>query len=218
MKPPPVTQQPPSVGGTQSTVVLSSTHAPQAAACVPAPQAGALVQVLLPFESLVHVNVLPPIPLCPGEPEEPEELDAPEEPEEPEEPVVEVSPAFLSWPGEPAEFPFVGLVPPMSDDEGEPELELLDVEPDDELVEPEEPAEPDEPEVSAVPEPEDAQYGRSLTKSHSEGGFAPPKSLEVLCGPLPLPPALLLPPLLPGPVGVELPLPVVEPPDGLAPP
>jgi hypothetical protein len=101
MKPPPVTQQPPSLGGTQSEVSVESTQAPHAAGFWPGPQlVGAdVVQVVLPALSFSHVywwlGALPELPL-------------PDEPLEPEEPAV--SPAFFAWPGD--VLPPLFVVPP----------------------------------------------------------------------------------------------------------
>jgi hypothetical protein len=56
MKPPPVTQQPPSAGETQSSAAPSSTHAPQADAWVPAPHVGVVSHAVSPVcMSFVHV-------------------------------------------------------------------------------------------------------------------------------------------------------------------
>jgi histone-lysine N-methyltransferase MLL2 len=59
-KPPPVIQQPPSVGGTQSADVPSGTHAPQFAGWVPGSHVGGCVQVTPPLSFGVHVHGGPP--------------------------------------------------------------------------------------------------------------------------------------------------------------
>src|SRR5688500_12924978 len=58
MYPPPVTQHPPAVGGTQSfeSPSASGTHAPHADGCVPSAQIGTLSHFLLPFLSSTHLN------------------------------------------------------------------------------------------------------------------------------------------------------------------
>src|ERR1019366_6765268 len=48
MKPPPVTQQPPLEGGTQSSVVVSGTHAPHALGWLPSLHCGGWVQATRP--------------------------------------------------------------------------------------------------------------------------------------------------------------------------
>jgi hypothetical protein len=56
MNPPPVTQQPPAVGGTQSDALSSSlTHAPHGAGCVPGLHSGSLVQLMLPSLLFWHL-------------------------------------------------------------------------------------------------------------------------------------------------------------------
>src|SRR5512140_1435413 len=78
MKPPPVTQQPPSAGGLQSPSLLpSGTHAPQADGWVPGRQTGGLVHTVLPLASVSHCQPpplwsVPPLLLPPEPP-----LDAP---------------------------------------------------------------------------------------------------------------------------------------------
>jgi hypothetical protein len=145
MKPPPVIQQPPSVGGTQSPpdVSLSSTHAPHAAACVPGAHSGVEVQMRLPLSSFVQFQLLPP----PPEPEPPLDelapplLDELAPPLEELELVPSVVPPFFVWPGT-SQFDFVQSVP---------------VSPDDEDVAPEVPPDEDEDVAPEVPPDEDEE-------------------------------------------------------------
>jgi hypothetical protein len=61
MKPPPVTQQPPAEGGTQSPDVSFGTHAPHALGCVPGVHVGGCVHIVsLAFDSQLKGGGVPP--------------------------------------------------------------------------------------------------------------------------------------------------------------
>src|SRR5579863_1279805 len=79
-KPPPVTQQPPSLGGVQSTSVVSGTHAPHVAGCDPGEHCGGWVHTTSPGPGW-HVHggppPEPPSSLEPPPPLEPPPLDPP---------------------------------------------------------------------------------------------------------------------------------------------
>src|SRR5579859_1348427 len=61
MNPPPVTQQPPADGGTQSSEVLFGTHAPHALGWVPGAHVGGCVHIVsLSFDSQLNGGWPPP--------------------------------------------------------------------------------------------------------------------------------------------------------------
>jgi hypothetical protein len=95
MNPPPVTQQPPAVGGLQSSVVSLGTHAPQADGCVPGWQLGGWWH----FTSGglgSHVQGGPPLP--PSSPPPPLDVVPPLEPEPLPDPELLPAPELLPVP------------------------------------------------------------------------------------------------------------------------